>query len=247
VTLLGDEFEIDGQKLDPNVTERIVGAWDRLIGSMNTDEGAGRSSSTCGTATASSCGRGARVEPPAEEEDARREEDPTAAWARFGAMRLVFDGVLWRLAGVSGFRVLTLTFEDEVASLVRRHTRAMTASRGEKTRAEFIGLAASKVKEIAVVYRSPEEQVRQNVDKPDDSAERKGLSHGAHLTIKGVPITAEQRRNVETRSRSPTASEPGSARRSRSSSPASRSPRSRTCRAGTATRRASCRSACRPR
>jgi hypothetical protein len=187
--LLEDTFQIDGQKLDPNVTERIVGA--RLIGTM---DGAGSVELDVWDGDGLLLRSGALV-------SSRRPKKKTldeAAWARFGAMRLVFDGVLWRLAGVSGFRVLTLTFEDEVASLVRRHTRAMTASRGEKTRAEFIGLAASKVKEIAVVYRSPEEQVRQNVDKPDDSAERKGLAHGSHLTVKGAAATSAQRKNMET-------------------------------------------------
>lgn len=189
MTLLGEEFVLDGQKIDTDIFDRITGA--RLIGTMegaasielDVWDGDGELLTTGRLATRTNAKKG-------------KLED--AAWARFGAMRLVFDGTLWRLAGVSGFRTLTLTFEDETASLVRRHTRAMTSSRGSKTRAEFIGLAASKVKEIAVVYRSPEEGVKQNIKAPKDNAEAKGISPGAHLTVKGVAATSEQRKNMET-------------------------------------------------
>lgn len=194
MTLLTDELVIDGQKLDPDVFERVRGA--RLIGSMDTDTGAGSLELDIWDGDGLLLRSGALI-------SKRKAKTPKAlegaAWARFGAMRLVFDGVLWRLAGVSGgFPILTLTFEDEAPSLMRRHSRPMTASRGEKTRAQFIGLSASKVKEIAIQFRCPEEGVKQNIEAPDDKAEDKGLASGSHLTVKGADATSEQKKNMET-------------------------------------------------
>lgn len=191
MTLLGDEFVIDGQVIDPDVTQRVVGArlrgFRRLACSIELTiwDGDGKLMREGKLATARA---------------PKKTEFKEAAWARFGAMRLTFDGVLFRLAGVRKRGVnVVLTFDDEAAALMRRHERAIVTSRGSKTRAQTIGLAVNAVKEIAIPYRSPEERIKQNIaEVEEDEAEAKGLSTSDGLTVKGVKATREQLKNMET-------------------------------------------------
>lgn len=191
--LILDEFTIDGAKLDPDVTDRVRGA--RLIGR---DKGAMSLELTIwdGDWSLRREGKLASARRP------KKTPFKQASWARYGESRMIFDGILFRLADVDfplGSPNVRLTWDDESAALARRHTREITVSRGSKTRAGTIGMAFDRIKEIAVPYRSPEENIRQNQETVDeDQADGKGFPDGVKVTIKGAKATREQLKNLTT-------------------------------------------------
>jgi hypothetical protein len=138
---------------------------------------------------------------------ARRKDFDEAAWARFGAMRLSLDGIGYRLAGVSGSYdattgTLTLTFEDEVASLLRRHKKVMTLRRSLRSRGVFIDRLTRTVKEINIRTFIPESMIVQRVknssDQGREKARKKGFAPGKKLTIGAIEITPQQKREIVT-------------------------------------------------
>lgn len=128
-----------------------------------------------------------------------------AAWARFGAVELVLDGIQFRLAGVSGnygqTNTITVTFEDKAASLLRRHKRARSFSRGTNTRAEVFAALCREVKAWKVIFDIPEISTRQPIKgdsaKARSKERKKGLDRSAHLTVKSDRATSEQLDNME--------------------------------------------------
>lgn len=121
------------------------------------------------------------------------------------AIRIHLDGLAYRLVKVSRRRwdVCELTFEDEVVSLLRRHNRPLSASRGSMTRGEFIETMVREVKARRIVFYSPEKGTRQPRARPDypdarPSSGETGFDDGTTFKIKGVRADAEQMRHVAT-------------------------------------------------
>lgn len=132
-----------------------------------------------------------------------------AAWERYGRSALSLDGVFFRFAGVSfNYAIppwtVTLTFEAELATLMRQQTKAVKSSRGKQTRLAFIRRLANTAQIGALSDRGvntfgifmPDVDHRDPVAKAQPATRQKGISPHAHLTIDGVQIDAEQRRNI---------------------------------------------------
>lgn len=144
---------------------------------------------------------------------ARKADFDQAAWARFGAMRLTLDGIAYRLAGTAGVYdsdggTITLTFEDEVAALMRRHKRVFALQRGPSSsidgwsRGQFLLKLAWQIKETRISVFSPEDSIEQPVkgdtSKAKTKARKKGFAKGKKLTIDARDIDDEQRRQLTT-------------------------------------------------
>lgn len=121
------------------------------------------------------------------------------------AIRIELDGLAYRLVEASrrSWDTIELTFEDEVVSLLRRHTKPMSASRGSMTRAQFIERMLREVKARDIVFYSPQKGKRQPVAKPDRPDARPargetGFDDGTTFKIKGVRADAQQMREVAT-------------------------------------------------
>jgi hypothetical protein len=136
-----------------------------------------------------------------------------ASWARYGEARLTVDSWFTRLAGVhvnlnASQRQVVLTFEDEIATLMRNQTKAYKSRRENakpnspgSTRAQFIGqlLDISSEPVGFVRYFSPESSARQPVKEVDeDPARQKGFAANARLPIKGQNADADQRKHLAT-------------------------------------------------
>jgi hypothetical protein len=141
----------------------------------------------------------------------KRDKLTQASWSRFGRARLVLDGARFRLAGAEGDQdedgqQLTLTFEDEVWSLLRQHKGPMKAARanqngnGGVTRAQFI---ARMVREVhpRPAYVIPElsdaQPIKGNMPEQRRKRREKGFAPGSKLTIKGVRADSDQKRILE--------------------------------------------------
>jgi hypothetical protein len=141
----------------------------------------------------------------------KRDKLTQASWSRFGRARLTLDGARFRLAGAEGDQdedgqQLTLTFEDEVWSLLRQHKGPMKAARanqngnGGVTRAQFV---ARMVREVhpRPAYVIPEfsepQRIKGNLPKQRRERREKGLAPGSHLTAKGQRLDEGQKRVVE--------------------------------------------------
>lgn len=133
-----------------------------------------------------------------------------APWERFSAARLDLDGISFRLAG-GGFdydaatREVTLSFEDELAVIMRGETAPVKVSRGQDTRAEFNGrlvrgaLARASVpfsRSLADRYFSPQAGQREPIAEPKDEGRTKGFAKGKRIRIKSAAADGEQRRNL---------------------------------------------------
>jgi hypothetical protein len=125
-------------------------------------------------------------------------------------MRLSLDGVWFRFAGWQGNYdtqpwSITLTFESELATLMRQQDEPFKWSRGKGTRLGFIHNLAVRAQNrdlsdrgiLTFTTYSPDPFAKEDVAKIKDADRKKGLSKSAHLTIKGNAINAEQRRNLE--------------------------------------------------
>lgn len=132
-----------------------------------------------------------------------------AAWERYGRAALTLDGVFFRLAGVN-FNyatppwTITLTFESELASLMRQKTRAVKSSRNHMSRLAFISYLAN-LSQVSLTRDqglagfgifTPDATKKDPVAKAQPAERKKGISASAHVTINGVQITADQRRNI---------------------------------------------------
>jgi cell wall-associated NlpC family hydrolase len=113
-------------------------------------------------------------------------------------MRLSLDGVWFRFAGASGNYdaqpwSITLTFEAELATLMRNQTGFIKTSRGANSRAQFIHrlASASAVQDLSdrgistFGTYSPDPTHKEAVAKVKEEDRKKGLSSSAHLTIRG--------------------------------------------------------------
>jgi hypothetical protein len=177
-----DRLLIDGEQLDADIRGRITGA--RTVRTMD-----GASSIVLNVddndLAVTSSGILSKAGNPTKR--ARKAGLEEAAWDRVAPARLTLDGWFTRLAGYD-FNIaargstLELTFEDEIAWLMRRQRDAIVSSRsskghpgGEMTRAEFIAmlLQISTKRQVGYVhYFSPEQSVQQQVRKPSKTGER---------------------------------------------------------------------------
>lgn len=121
------------------------------------------------------------------------------------AARITLDGLAYRLVEASrrSWDVLELVFEDEVVSLLRRHTKPRSWSRGSVTRAQAIEAMVREVKAREIVFYSPEKGKRQPTAQPDRPEARPspgetGFDDGATFKIKGQRADAQQMREVAT-------------------------------------------------
>jgi murein DD-endopeptidase MepM/ murein hydrolase activator NlpD len=125
-------------------------------------------------------------------------------------IRVTVDGLGYRLTAIRrSDETLHLTLEDEAVQRLRRPTKPLTASRGSKTRGQFIEMLVKDVagnSRLALIpFESPEKSVRQPVAAPDipDTSDKDtadtgsgGFDRGAKITVKGLPADAEQKRNI---------------------------------------------------
>lgn len=207
MTLRGEEFRIDGQLVDPSIGGSITsagGGGAMLIRRMDAATSLELTVSDPNMALLLS-GALSRPGQPSAKQDGLH----AAAWSRFGAARLELDGVSFRFAGSEGRYDVApfthvLTFEDELATLMRVQTAALKVSRGQDTRAEFIGrLATVAVRRASVPFSrtgrffSPQAGQKQTIKAPSTKGRVKGISPNKHLTVKGAPMDAEQRKNAE--------------------------------------------------
>lgn len=112
---------------------------------------------------------------------------------------LFLDTIAFRLCAIQTQRtILTLTFEDRVASLLRDKKGFKTAERGRVTRAQFV---QSLCKEAGVEYFIPELDIVQPVAKDAQASSAKlsssggvgiGLTTNMGIKIKGAAATAAQ-------------------------------------------------------
>lgn len=119
--------------------------------------------------------------------------------------RVVLDGVSWRLVKVSKTaETLTLTFEDDVVSLLRQFRKPRKAARGQVTRAQF---ALSLVREAGrtIPFVCPSLNVVQPITKSKQqpgivrkkTSAAKGIPIDAPLTVKGAKATTAQKKMGE--------------------------------------------------
>lgn len=122
------------------------------------------------------------------------------------------DGLFFRLAQVSiqGLQ-LTLVFEDREVALLRKYTKpikqGVRTSRKNITRAQFVLRMLREVREVPPIpYVIPEldviEPIAGSKQLPQDPnrlvTKAYGIPPMSGLTVKGSPMTAEQRRNADT-------------------------------------------------
>jgi murein DD-endopeptidase MepM/ murein hydrolase activator NlpD len=195
------ELLLDGVRVDARIDGRVTG-----LRHIRTMEGAASIEVTLDDPDAELLRGGLVTKPGKPTKRAKTAGFDRAAWARVGESRLIYEGIYFRLAGYdisldANGGTLTLTFEDEIASLMRHATKAIKSSRNTQTRAMFIhmllGAAYRRRRFGFVPFVSPEEDARQKIAQPDLSSLKKGLSRKAHLTIKGIDIDAAQRSNLE--------------------------------------------------
>lgn len=209
MSLWHETLRIDGEKLDPNITNSVMSA--TLVRTMDGAESlqievADPDMELLESGALTKKGRA----------PTKQQKLVQAAWDRFATARLVLDGVYFRLAGASGNYdttpwSITLTFEAEVATLMRlKHTpikwRRGHTTAGIGTRAGFIRELAYRsdplqpglvgVLQSFVVFIPPGTDKKDPVAKPKEPDRSKGLHPNANLTIKGDPIDAHQRRNL---------------------------------------------------
>lgn len=211
--LLDERLVIDGYKLDADIAGRLTGAI--LVRTM---EGASSLELTLDDNDLVLLKSGVLTNPARINSRQRKLANfDQAAWARFGTMRLVLDGRFFRLAGVQGNYdekpySITLTFEDEIAALMRAVNEALSfprnlprieadGTRRGTTRSDFLGLMVAKAQvksKIVINYWSPEGGQKRRIKTPDavtTGNRKKGLSNRT-LYIKGTRATATQRRNI---------------------------------------------------
>jgi cell wall-associated NlpC family hydrolase len=201
VSLTGEELVIDGQSIDPNITGSLTAARH-----VRRYDGASSLNLTVYDPGMELLRSGALTRPGKPSKG--QAQFTAAAWDRFSAARLGLDGISFRLAG-GGFtydattRNVTLTFEDEMATIMRLRTEAIKVSRGQDTRAEFNGtlvrraLARAEVpftRALADRYFSPQAGQRQPITEPKDDGRTKGFAAGRHFKIKTADADSEQRR-----------------------------------------------------
>jgi cell wall-associated NlpC family hydrolase len=202
VTLVGERLLVDGDKLDARIDGRLTSAEH-----VSTMEGASSLELTIADNDLELLRSGVLTRPGRPNRRQKLLQDfDQAAWARFGAARLELDGAFFRLAGVSGQYdsppwTITLTFENEIAALMRHMTSPVKWSRGTVTRAEVIHILARRTMRAHGVqfgYFSPQEGQRQPQAKPDTEQATKGIHPNKQLTVQGSPASREQRKNMET-------------------------------------------------
>lgn len=193
-----ETLTIDGQTMDVNISGSLTGA--HLISDY---EGVTRLELTIFDPRMDLMRSGALTKPgkPSKGQTAFKE----AAWDRFSAARLNLDGVSFRLAG-AGFtysvdtRETRITFEDELATVMRLRDEALKVSRGSDTRAEFLGrLVNGAVKRANLPfttkgrYFSPQAGQKQPIAEPKDEGREKGFAKGHAFKVKTATADSAQK------------------------------------------------------
>jgi hypothetical protein len=204
VSLWHETLIIDGAKADPDIIDAIPKGGAILRSTM---EGAESLELTVSDPDMKFLRSGALTRKG--KPSTRQQDLKLAAWQRFAAMRLNLDGVWFRFAGAQGNYdaqpwSITLTFESELATLMRLVDDPFKWSRGKGTRLGFIHNLAVRAQNrdlsdrgiLTFTTYSPDPFAKEDVAKVKDPDRKKGLSSSAHLTIKGNAINAEQRRNL---------------------------------------------------
>jgi cell wall-associated NlpC family hydrolase len=210
VSLAGEELIIDGQAIDANIAGSITAATlvRRIDGAtrLNLTVFDPRMELLAGKLKPDGTREPAALTRPGKPSKGQK-QFAEAAWDRFSAMRLTFDGISFRLAG-GGFRYnpttyeVTLSFEDELAVLMRGQHAAVKVSRGQDTRAEFNRtlvrrtLARADVRFSRAIndrYFSPQAGQRETIKEPDEDGRTKGFAKGKRFKIKTEYADSEQK------------------------------------------------------
>jgi hypothetical protein len=165
-----------------------------------------------------------RVRPPVLTRAERRKANPVEVdegWdpimppdLRGRAMEVHLDGWIGRLVKVAYAHSsgdMTLTFEDRTVYWLRRKKGALSVSRADVTRAEFILRLLREIKAVTVPFVCPELHQRQKIAKgsasraatsgtsgaPEKEAAAGGFPPDAKLTVKGAPADAAQRKRMD--------------------------------------------------
>jgi hypothetical protein len=122
------------------------------------------------------------------------------------AVDIEIDGVYFRLVKVNinwGISQYILTFEDRIINRLRKKKGALSASRAQVTRAEFILRLLREVRAEKTPFVCPELHQKQIIAKgkdvgaqPDPDIGQSGFSTGKHFTVQGQKATIGQRRNM---------------------------------------------------
>lgn len=115
------------------------------------------------------------------------------------------DGVPFRMVNVAlgDDRMVDLHFEHRAVAYLREHKTPIKVSRNAMTRAQFIEKLVREVKMYPIRFVSPRSDVRQRIAKPKIETTHttktgtRGISNTAKLTVKGIPATKQQRREME--------------------------------------------------
>lgn len=200
MSLWHEVITLDGTKIDPNITDAIPEAGAFLVGTM---EGAASLELTVSDPEMRLLRSGALTR--AGKAPTAQQELKQAAWDRFSALRLDFDGVAFRFAGVS-LRYDTppwtvqLTLESELATIMRLADEALKTSRGAGSRIEFVRRMFTEAYKHSPwrphAFYGPATSGKDPIEKPDDADRNKGLSKSAKLTVKGVPMNSTQRKHA---------------------------------------------------
>lgn len=184
-----DDFTLDGEKLDLDITAAITSG--RHVRSMSAASEV-TIDVTDPTGVLLNSGVLAQKKP------SKVKKFQDAAWDRLGIARALVEGEPYRLRGLSKTgSTYTLTFEPEIIALLSQHKRPVSASRNDLTRMQFIvRRLLSAVKERDIGWDIPDVSIKPKIEAPDRSAARKGLGKGVHALLNGQPLDAEQRRNV---------------------------------------------------
>lgn len=187
---------LDGARLDGNVTGRVVEGGARMRRTM---QGASSIELTLDDHDGLILSSGLltrRGKPP------KDSEFDAAAWARFGLTKLTLDGWFTRLAGVDGEvgQQIRVTFEDEVASILRRIKGPAKASRADSTRLQFLRSQARRSR-VPFPIRVPEAEEKREI-KGDTARERakereRGFHPDERFDIKTERATRAQKRLLE--------------------------------------------------
>jgi hypothetical protein len=117
------------------------------------------------------------------------------------------DGLWFRLVQVNKQeKLVTLIFEDREIAVLRTYDKKKgPINRTKITRAQFILSMIREVKEFNIPWVIPELKETQPIEKEEDQADSSwddynrstGVNNKAQITVKGVPPSDEQRRNIK--------------------------------------------------
>lgn len=124
---------------------------------------------------------------------------------RLDTLEIIVDGLRWRLTktGRSPWDTLNLTFEQISFAVMREFDKHLVGSRGNFTRAEFLGIMVHEPNNPQLGYFSPERGHIEPIHSPDypvtkPAGRKSGFDKDVHLNVGGSKATTPQLRELAT-------------------------------------------------